>query len=143
MKWSEDVMKESFYFSNMSPQVPSFNRGVWKKLEEKVRDWAVIYDSILVVTGPILASDLKKIGPNEVCVPKAYYKVIIDFKKEYFGSNDDSAPTEKPSQKAAESSQESASTSTTQVVPKREVSFDDATQLLDVKPPPQKKQNDF
>lgn len=82
MKWSEDVMKESFYFSNMSPQVPSFNRGVWKKLEEKVRDWAVIYDSILVVTGPILASDLEKIGPNEVCVPKAYYKVIIDFKKE-------------------------------------------------------------
>lgn len=83
MKWSEEVMKESFYFSNMSPQVPSFNRGVWKKLEEKVRDWAVTYDSVLIVTGPILSTDLKKIGPNEVCVPKAYYKVILDFKKEH------------------------------------------------------------
>jgi endonuclease G len=83
MKWSEEVMKESFYFSNMSPQVPSFNRGVWKKLEEKVRDWAVVYDSILVVTGPILNSNQKKIGPNEVCVPDSYYKVIFDFKKEH------------------------------------------------------------
>lgn len=83
MKWSEDVMKESFYFSNMSPQAPSFNRGVWKKLEEKVRDWAVVYDSVLIVTGPVLSTNLKKIGPNEVCVPAAYYKVIFDFKKEH------------------------------------------------------------
>ena len=39
MKWSKKVMSESFYMSNMSPQDPSFNRGIWKKLEEKVRDW--------------------------------------------------------------------------------------------------------
>ena len=83
MKWSEIAMKESFYYSNMSPQAPSFNRGIWKKLEEKVRDWAVAYDSGLIVTGPILNSNLKKIGPNQVCVPEAYYKVIFDFKKEH------------------------------------------------------------
>jgi endonuclease G len=83
MKWSETVMKESFFFSNMSPQVPSFNRGIWKKLEEKVRDWAVLYDSVLIVTGPILNNNLKKIGPNEVCVPDYYYKVIFDFKKDH------------------------------------------------------------
>ena len=82
MKWSETAMQESFYFSNISPQLPSFNRGIWKKLEEKIRDWAVLYDSILVVTGPILSENLNKIGPNEVCVPNYFYKVIIDFKKE-------------------------------------------------------------
>ena len=81
MKWSEQAMDESFYFSNMSPQLPAFNRGVWKRLEEKMRDWAIIYDSILIVTGPILNSNLTKIGPNEVCVPTHYYKVILDFKK--------------------------------------------------------------
>jgi N-acetylmuramoyl-L-alanine amidase len=53
-------------------------------------------------------------------IARAIANAIIDFKKEYFGSNDDSATIEKPSQKAAESSQESASTSTTQVVPKTE-----------------------
>ncbi len=81
MKWSEQAMDESFYFSNMSPQLPAFNRGVWKRLEEKMRDWAIIYDSILIVTGPVLNSSLTKIGPNEVCVPTHYYKVILDFKK--------------------------------------------------------------
>ena len=29
MGWSEQAMKESFYYSNMSPQNPSFNRGIW------------------------------------------------------------------------------------------------------------------
>ena len=83
MRWSEQTMDESFYFSNMSPQSPSFNRGIWKRLEEKVRDWAVIYDSLLIVTGPVLSSDLRKIGPNQVCVPTYYYKVILDYKKEH------------------------------------------------------------
>ena len=40
MKWSREVMSESFFMSNMSPQEPGFNRGIWKKLEGKVRDWA-------------------------------------------------------------------------------------------------------
>ncbi|KKK57707.1 hypothetical protein LCGC14_3051760 [marine sediment metagenome] len=37
MKWSPDAMSSSFYMSNMSPQDPSFNRGIWKKLEEQIR----------------------------------------------------------------------------------------------------------
>lgn len=53
-------------------------------------------------------------------IARAIANAIIDFKKEYFGSNDESATIEKPSQKAAESTQESASTSTTQVVSKTE-----------------------
>ena len=86
MKWSEKAMSESFYYSNMSPQLPAFNRGIWKKLEEKVRDWALENDSILIVTGPILPSKNQKklatIGPNSVAVPEYYYKAILDFKKE-------------------------------------------------------------
>lgn len=82
MKWAEQAMDESFYFSNMSPQLPAFNRGIWKRLEEKMRDWAIIYDSILIVTGPILNSSLTRIGTNKVCVPTHYYKVILDFKRE-------------------------------------------------------------
>jgi endonuclease G len=49
--WSAQTMRESFYFSNMSPQLPAFNRGIWKKMEEKVRDWALTYDTIFIVTG--------------------------------------------------------------------------------------------
>ena len=30
MAWSQEVMSESFYLSNMSPQDPGFNRGIWR-----------------------------------------------------------------------------------------------------------------
>lgn len=78
MSWSKTAIDESFYYSNMSPQVPSFNRGIWKKLEERVRDWAIEYDSLIVITGPVLEPGLKTIGTNQVAVPNYYYKVILD-----------------------------------------------------------------
>lgn len=77
MSWSTEVMQSSFYYSNMSPQLPSFNRGIWKRLEEKVREWAARYDTLYVVTGPLLSAGLSTIGPNKVSVPKYYYKALI------------------------------------------------------------------
>ncbi|MDD2799207.1 MAG: DNA/RNA non-specific endonuclease [Bacteroidales bacterium] len=79
MGWSEQAMQESFFYSNMSPQVAAFNRGIWKQLEEKVRDWAVAYRSIYVVTGPVLQNGLPYIGVNHVSVPRLYFKVILDY----------------------------------------------------------------
>ncbi len=78
MKWSREAMNESFFMSNMSPQLPAFNRGIWKKLEEQVREWAVDNDKILVVTGPIITKGYETIGENEVAIPAFYYKVILD-----------------------------------------------------------------
>lgn len=79
MGWSSAAMAESFYYSNMSPQAPSFNRGIWKKLEEQVRAWATEYGEVYIVTGPVLSSGLPAIGPEKVSVPKYYYKVILDY----------------------------------------------------------------
>ena len=71
------AMSESFYMSNMSPQNPSFNRGIWKNLESLVRNWGT-NSSICVVTGPILDDCSTTIGTNNVCVPESYYKVIYN-----------------------------------------------------------------
>lgn len=79
MGWSETSMAESFYYSNMSPQLPNFNRGIWKKLEERVRAWAMENDSVYIVAGPVLSSGLPTIGENRVSVPKYFYKVILDY----------------------------------------------------------------
>ena len=54
MDWSAASARESFWFSNMSPQLPEFNRGIWKDLEEWVRDQARERGSLWVVTGPVL-----------------------------------------------------------------------------------------
>lgn len=79
MAWSKTAMKESFYYSNMSPQEPGFNRGIWKNLEEQLRTWAIDNKAIYVVTGPVLTEGLPAIGPNKVSVPKYYYKVVLDY----------------------------------------------------------------
>jgi len=79
MGWSATAMAESFYYSNMSPQVPGFNRGIWKKMEELVRTWAVDNNNIYITTGPILTPGLSAIGPDKVSVPNYYYKVILDY----------------------------------------------------------------
>lgn len=79
MGWSSKTMAESFYYSNMSPQEPGFNRGVWKRLEELVREWANENQAIYIVTGPVLTNGLPSIGPDKVSVPAYYYKVILDY----------------------------------------------------------------
>ena len=79
MSFSGKTMSESFYMSNMSPQAPQFNRGIWSKLEKQVRHFAKREKRIVVVTGPILPAEKTiTIGSNRVTVPQYYYKVIYD-----------------------------------------------------------------
>jgi len=75
--FSTSAMSESFYMSNISPQHPSFNYGVWKDLEGLVRKWGV-NSTLYVVSGPVFGSCASTIGSNNVCIPESYYKVIYD-----------------------------------------------------------------
>lgn len=77
MAYSTETMSQSFLMSNMSPQAPGFNRGIWKKLEAQVRAWAEEYNPLYVVTGPVLEEKAYPvIGENQVAVPEYFYKVL-------------------------------------------------------------------
>mgnify|MGYP001824111030 CR=1 FL=1 len=78
MKWDNLAMSQSFLMSNMSPQVPAFNRGIWRRLETEVRNWAVEKDSLYVITGPLFSPADSLIGENGVGVPAYYFKVLVD-----------------------------------------------------------------
>ena len=65
-------MDESFYFSNMTPQVPQLNRGVWKSLETEVRETAALSDSVMVWMGSV--GEIKKVG--KLSIPTQCWKVI-------------------------------------------------------------------
>ena len=79
MAFSGQTMADSFFMSNMSPQKPAFNRGIWKDLEALVRYFAITERKIVVGTGPILPKKKSvTIGTNQVTVPTHYYKVIFD-----------------------------------------------------------------
>lgn len=86
-KSNPSAMEESFYLSNMSPQVPGFNRGYWKNFETYTRNLTNEYDVVHVITGPLYLpyddEDGKRyvtyevIGSNDVAVPTHFFKFIV------------------------------------------------------------------
>lgn len=78
MKWNETAMEECFYTSNICPQNRSLNRDNWLDIENFVRDVAMKYDSVYVVTGPIVSSDPIYMGnTHNIAIPDAFYKVLL------------------------------------------------------------------
>lgn len=81
-RWSKKALSESYYYSNMSPQKPDFNRQKWASLEATFREYVTTHTEtqLYVVTGPILYDTLPKLerGKNKVTIPEFYYKVAID-----------------------------------------------------------------
>lgn len=82
MRLDNKCMKETFYMSNISPQLHQFNAGIWLDLENYVRELACRYDSLYVVTGPVLKDGLPCIKGkyNKISVPEEFYKIIYSEK---------------------------------------------------------------
>lgn len=77
MAFDAAAIDETFLMSNMSPQAPAFNGGIWRELEECSRDWGRKFKRVYVATGPVLTqAPLGSIGFSKVTVPAAYYKVL-------------------------------------------------------------------
>ncbi len=80
------AMTNTFIFSNMAPQHDRFNRGIWARLEGKVRAWAIVADGIYVVTGAVFdrnddgqrdADADAELMSNRVGIPTHFYKIIL------------------------------------------------------------------
>ena len=78
MAYSVETMTNSFFMSNISPQIPGCNRGIWKRLEKQVRMWAIKEQKLCVITGPIFQPRAQTLGKTDIPIPAAFYKVILD-----------------------------------------------------------------
>ena len=58
MTYSVPSMQNSFFMTNISPQIPGCNRGIWKRLENQVRRWAIQEEKLYIITGPIFTQKL-------------------------------------------------------------------------------------
>ena len=74
MKLNYQSMNETFFMTNMSPQVSSFNRGIWASIERRMRDLVRKHGTAHVITAPILDVGLPTIRSG-VSIPKWYYKI--------------------------------------------------------------------
>ena len=83
-KRSRDAMSATFLLSNMAPQTPKLNRGIWKILEEETRDMVNNKGEAWVFTGnafmdsdSIFIDPFDSIGPNHIAVPTHCFKAIL------------------------------------------------------------------
>lgn len=70
---------QTFYGTNMTPQIGSLNQRGWAQLEGCVRSWTTSFDTLYVCTGCILGSGQWAYDNDDkpVAVPKAYYKALL------------------------------------------------------------------
>lgn len=81
---SYDVFKTSFYSTNMTPQLGPFNKGIWKNLEGKVKDWGKDSDTTYIVTGCVIGKTHEFAQDNtgaKVAVPSAYFKALLRYRR--------------------------------------------------------------
>lgn len=68
--WDENALRQTYYFSNIAPQVPSVNRGEWRLIEKHIRHLASS-GLVHVVTIPVFTNTTS----IDVSVPSSFYKV--------------------------------------------------------------------
>jgi len=85
-----ELKAETFYMSNMAPQLPTLNRQIWRMLEEKTRGWVKEYGHAYEFTGSVFFDrkeddpatadgtlSYRTIGKSAVAVPSGFYKIVI------------------------------------------------------------------
>ncbi len=84
-RWSAEAVSQSFYYSNMSPQMHDFNAGIWLKLENALRLYVTTNQvPLYVITMPIFDStpSLSPRSANGLAIPKGFVKVALDLKQQ-------------------------------------------------------------
>ncbi|AJR54771.1 Nuc1p [Saccharomyces cerevisiae YJM689] len=89
-KFSQQAMDDTFYLSNMCPQVgEGFNRDYWAHLEYFCRGLTKKYKSVRIVTGPLYLPKKDPIdnkfrvnyevigNPPSIAVPTHFFKLIV------------------------------------------------------------------
>uniref|UniRef100_A0A914D6Y9 Endonuclease n=1 Tax=Acrobeloides nanus TaxID=290746 RepID=A0A914D6Y9_9BILA len=86
-RMTQRAMDQTFFLSNMSPQVgKGFNRDKWNDLEKHARRYARRNPNVYICTGPLylphaesdgLYVKYKVIGKSHVAVPTHFFKVVL------------------------------------------------------------------
>ena len=76
--------RQTFYYTNMTAQVSGFNQKIWANLENRVRGFVSVCDTLYVVTGPIFDSGeperwTEDNAGNPVAVPDGYFKAVLSY----------------------------------------------------------------
>lgn len=82
---SVEQNKQTFYLSNMQPQLSDHNAGIWLRLEQKVQDWGyhgTYRDTLYVVKGGTIdkEEDILAYTRTQMIVPRYFYMCLLAVK---------------------------------------------------------------
>ncbi len=72
-----DGPANTYFFSNMSPQRPLLNRGMWRWLEESVRAWVAQFSELNVFTGTVFLGTSHSLAGGDVGIPRECFKIVV------------------------------------------------------------------
>lgn len=81
---SYEANEQTFYGTNMTPQLNQHNEGLWASLENQVRGYANTSDTTYVVTGCVVEGSKEFTEDSDgkpMTVPVAYYKALLRYSK--------------------------------------------------------------
>lgn len=89
---SREANMETFYGTNMTPQMGALNEFVWANLEKSVRNWSKQSDTLYVVTGCLVSDspgivydapdpvvDAADPTPRKITIPGHYFKALLRY----------------------------------------------------------------
>ena len=79
-----EANQQTFYGTNITPQLNSHNGGIWLDLENKVRTLADKADTMYVVTGCVVKNSTtftQDTDKRKMTVPTAYFKALLRYSK--------------------------------------------------------------
>jgi endonuclease G len=81
LHYGKSAQQETFLMSNVIPQRPSLNRGVWKEIEHAISDdYAERLEEVWVFVGPIYDPKIpdKFLKRTGIEIPDRFYAVVLD-----------------------------------------------------------------
>jgi endonuclease G len=71
-------MREVYNMINVVPMNINLSKGYWRIMDNMISGWAVIFDSVFVIKGPIYEKiELEKVGSGKIKVPSKFFIVVL------------------------------------------------------------------
>ncbi len=89
---SNESNYQTFYITNMQPQLNVFNAGIWQNMEAQVRNWAAISDTLFVCKGGTIDREEtilghitdKYNGKNKIPIPRYFFMALLSKKNDSY-----------------------------------------------------------
>ncbi len=76
--YGREAQIQTFLLTNVIPQTPALNRGLWETLEKIIsNDYAERFGQVWVICGPIFGSNLGTLKDGKVLIPNGCYKIVL------------------------------------------------------------------